>query len=274
MKRISICGVDGTGKTSVIQKIQQRFSATPAEACAFRVTQYHDDPRAPLGELSALIDRVSVQADKTGDPLLKTSALFLAMTMFGDVEAYYAETFKPRFLFSERQALADSLAYSKFYKGLLTGPLKRDALDAETTLKLGRWVETVRARVPADSPVDTTRLDLLTLPLFIRALFDLPPPELVAHLKAIYRCATPNEVVLLKVSPTKLAERMAQKAAGGAQRELHEKLHVLEALQGGLEQCCRLLSTFAPSLEFHALDTSELSIEAACERVYELTGVR
>ncbi|MBI3554964.1 MAG: hypothetical protein HY074_01720, partial [Deltaproteobacteria bacterium] len=236
--KISITGVDGTGKTSIIRALQQQFAGSPTHVQAFRAPQYHENPDAPFSKFSTSIDALSVLADKTGDPLLKTCALFLSMTLYGDVEAHYEHAFHPRFLFSERQALADSLAYSKFYKGLLTGPLKPRKLESQGALE--DWLLVLRSRLPAKSSIHADKLALWNLPLFIRELFELEPDDLVEHLKALYHCSYPDQIVFLKVSSPRLMERLAQKAAGGTQKELHEKKHVLEALQAGLEQCCQV----------------------------------
>ncbi len=269
--KISITGVDGTGKTSIIRALQTKFAATPTLAQAFRAPQYHEDPDAPFGALSSTIDDLSLLADKTSDPLLKTCALFLSMTLYGDVEAHYERTFSSKYLFSERQALADSLAYSKFYKDLLTGPLEPRKLDALDVLE--KWILVLKQRLPATSPLAAKELNLWNLPLFIYKLFDLPPDDLVEHLKALYHCTFPDKIILLKVSSPRLIQRLTQKAAGGTPKELHEKQHILEALQGGLEQCCLVLAGLKPTLKLHVLDTSELTLESSTAKCLELVGL-
>ena len=268
--KVSITGVDGTGKTSIIRGIQAQFKGRSTKVQAFRAPQYHEDPNAPFCSFSAAIDELSMLADKTGDAQLKTCALFLSMTLYGDVEAHYVHTFHPHFLFSERQALADSVAYSTFYKGLLTGPLKPRELKMIGALEA--WVEVLKHRLPAKPEVEAEGLTFWTLPLFISDLFSLPVDDLVEHLKALYHCTYPDQIILLRVSSTRLMERLAQKAASGTPKELHEKLPILEKLQIGLEQCCQVLVGLKPGLKLHVLDTSELTVEVSQRRCLELVN--
>jgi thymidylate kinase len=268
--RISVTGVDGTGKTTLVRALQREFARAPDLVRAFRAPQYHEDPDAPFARLSARLDELGAHADRLGDPLLKTSALFLSMTLYGDVEEHYARAYRPGFLFSERQALADSLAYSRFYKGLLTGPVRREALAGQDVAPVEEWIEVLRGRLPER----TRGLTLEGLPLFIRELFELGPEPLVESLRALYHCELPDAVILLKVSPKRLMERMAEKARGGIQREMHERQHVLEALQGALEQGCGVLAGMKPGMRVEVLDTGELSEAESLGRLVELAGVR
>src|SRR3954464_6468825 len=94
-RRISITGIDGSGKTTVIRALRERFAERPASVQAFRAPQYHENPRVPHARLSADIEEMSVLADRLGDPLLKATALLLSVTLYGDVERWFVKEHEP-----------------------------------------------------------------------------------------------------------------------------------------------------------------------------------
>jgi thymidylate kinase len=282
-QRVAITGTDGTGKTTVVRLLGARFQAAPGTLRAFRAPQYHEDADLPFAGLSAAIDELSMLADRLGDPLLKTAALFLSMTLYGDVERFLASAYRPRWLVAERQCLADSLTYARFYLPLLKGPLDRAKLEGPVREALGKLGPDAFARLEAWLPIFQARLQgpeagapasFWELPLYVRALFSAPPDELLPRLQAAYHAELPDHVVLLTVRPEALAGRLAQKkgAAGEVPREIHEQSHVLAMFQEGLQASCAALRARKPDLAITTLDTSEETPETTVERVLEAIG--
>lgn len=270
-QRVSIAGIDGTGKTTVIHNAREN-RGFPGKLRAFRAPQYHEDPDAPFARLSLAVDELSVLGDLQKDPILKATALFLSITFYGDVERHFEEAYRPDFLLMERQALADSLTYSSFYRSQLTQPISRNAEKA-IVAKIGDaafaaiqdWLSVLAARSR-----HFEGRDFWTLPLALRELFSLQPPELIRELQSVYATRIPEQVVLLQVSETRLQERLAQKRGSGTAEELHEKREILQRLQAGLLQSCGFLKTLKPEMKLHLLDTSELSIDETLEKIFQL----
>lgn len=275
-RHIAVTGTDGTGKTTLVRRLAARFEGRPEVMRAFRSPQYHEDPDLPFGALSSAIEDLGQLADRVGDPRLKAAMLFLSMTLYGDVERHVATTWAPRAVVAERQCLADSLTYARFYLPLLAGALDRERL-APAIAEAG--LDGAVGRVAAWLPVVHARLAGLAepcgfweLPLLVRALFDRPPEQLVPALQAAYHADVPDQIVLLVASPEALGRRLAEKAgaSGGAPRELHEKAQILAMFQAGLEQSAGFLATLQPDLVISRLDTSDLTIAATEDAVLSL----
>jgi hypothetical protein len=261
--KIAITGADGSGKTSVIRHLRGTGH------CAFRAPQYHEDPDAPFHGLSSTIDALSVLADRRGDAALKSTALFLSMTLYGDVLAHYERTFRPERLFAERQAVVDSLAYSRFYRALLTGPLDPGALEpliaqelgADALDRLHRWASVLDGRVAG-----VERVDLWGIPAFLLRTFELPTDALVARLARLYHAEPPDVLVVLRVDGEELERRLRLKAAEGTQRELHERRGVVEQLQQALIAAAGAMGSMYPGLRVEIVDSAP-TVEHTAERV-------
>ncbi|HEY9720528.1 MAG TPA: hypothetical protein V6D47_00840 [Oscillatoriaceae cyanobacterium] len=259
----AVTGTDGTGKTTIVRRLAARYAATPGELYAFRAPQYHEDPNLPFGRLSRAIDDLSVLGDRLGNPLLKTAALFLSMTLYGDVARFVEEAYRPRVLLAERQCLADSLTYARFYLPYLKAPLDRASLESPIAQAIGPAFDEIEAWLPVfQARADVGSCSFWELPLYLRSLFEAPVERLVPRLQALYHAAIPEHVVLLSVSPEALVERLASKqGAAEAPKELHESAQVLSMFQAGLKESCEALRAFEPRLRVTVIDTSKQTPE-------------
>jgi len=224
MKTLSICGVDGTGKTTLLRRV----TAYPA----LRSPQFHECPRplACAAESRALED-LGTWADAQGDVRTKACALFLAMTLSGPAERELARAEGSDRLVRERDPIVDSLVYSGFYLKLL-----RSGWDPSVVPEKFRPALESRCRVIGSEPA--------ALAAFIRDAFTGELPSLPARLYRWFGCFPSSEIVLLKASPETLSVRMAEKARerGSGTREAHEGLQTLLQLQAGLAQVAGLLA--------------------------------
>lgn len=263
-RHLAITGTDGTGKTTVIRLLQQHFAEAPHRVRAFRAPQYHEDPDLPFQRLSEAIERLGQLADVRGDLGLKASALFLSMTLFGEVEQHVDRAWAPEWVVTERQCLADSLVYARFYQPVLQADLDESALRGPIVEALGeqalssleRWTHALPRRLGRPAG-----LRLWDLPSFMLELFAAPAPELLPTLAALYQSRLPDRLLVLTASEEVLAERLHAKHQTATPRELHEQAHIIAMFQQGLRGAAQGLQLLRPDLQVDELDTSTWSPE-------------
>lgn len=282
MARIAwVTGADGVGKSSLILGLHRSHGLASAVE-AVPAPQYHVDPDAPHGRRSAIFEAMSRLADQQGWPAAKAAALFLQLSLAGDVLAHARRAAQPEWVVMERAPLLDALAYARFYRPALDVPLDaaawRAAVEAAPApLGPGAWAA---AEAWARAIAERRNLrplagGLESLPAYIAALFDLPSAELVASLRAVVGLGWPEVLVVLSADPAVLAARLAAKQASGdgAPTELHEHPEALAQVQEALLTLAEQIRPYAPGMHVVKLDVGALSAEEACQRFSELLGL-
>lgn len=261
--RVSLTGVDGSGKTTIIRRIRQRQDSAGG-FYAFRAPQFHEDPSLPHSDLSRAIDDLSVAADLSGNVTVKSLALFLSMTLYGDVENHILQARRPSVLIGERQCFLDALAYARFYQPMLATAAARPAGPAPKLHPLiTEWLSVVAARDPS------LALDVKDMTGYLLRVFAGEPAAIVGRLMKLFRASVPDRIIILRTTPEDLATRLSEKRAGTA-AELHEKAETLQGLDHALLQTAPLLKYLKPSLRIEELITTERSIDESVDAVLGL----
>lgn len=267
--RVAVTGVDGTGKTTVIRRLREEFRSRPDLAFAFRAPQYHEDEQLPFGGLSKAIDDLSVYGDINSEVKLKALALFLSMTLYGDVERHVMSAYKPRVMFAERQCLLDTLAYARFYLPMLAQAKDSNTSSLASAFALPKviqhWLPVVAKREQA------IKFDLSNLSQYLGQVFSGEPQAIVERLSRIFAAEIPNQIILLTANRENLQGRLAEKKSETPVAELHEQAGTLEGLLKALRESAALLKKIAPELEVVELPTDGLSIEETVSRVKQLS---
>lgn len=278
-KRIAITGIDGTGKTTIIREIRKLYKDRMHEAYAFRAPQFHEDRLLPFSSLSEIIEHLSVESDRIGDATLKSVALFLSMTLYGDVERHILHAYRPALLFAERQCVVDTLAYAQFYLPLLKRDTK-SAINKETLsdriLKvltvaqldsLNAWLKVVSQRETSAN---------LTLNSLIQDMIQIcngQPQEIVGRMLRLYNAELPDQIVLLTTTTQDLRLRLAEKKisqGAQAQSEIHEQDGVITGLATALRSSCEFMKALHPKMRLHVIETQGLSIEQTVNAILSL----
>lgn len=257
--RLALVGIDGSGKTTAVSELRRRLGAE-GELVTVHSPSFHENPNAPLQQLSRQMREVSLVADEIGAFALKVTMLYLQMTLYGAVERGMIEAFRPRCLVSDRHALVDTLAYGTVYKSLEPEPLDRATLEP-----------LLRRRLASPESLDATiawqrRLggsDFWNLAFDLDSAFDAAPAQVLAEFGRRYATSPPDAVVLLDIDPLETARRAADREE--ASSELHEDPAILEALRGMYDHALELLGEHCDGIAVHRLDGGGLSVEETVE---------
>lgn len=237
MKRVAVLGIDGSGKSTIVRRLAGPGTIT------LTCPEYHQTPDAPLSDLSRSLDTLSRLADSLGSFELKATAMYLQMTLYGPIESFFAETFKPAILVSEHHPIIDSLAYAPFYAQRVTRDPDRAALEPQLRERLGAGFESVLRWHP----------EFWVLATQITELFRKPAPQVLKELVRRYRTGLPDVAVFLDVPVTTALARL--KDRGG--RELHESAEALDALRRSTVATLMALKDSVPAFDVRMVDTSK-----------------
>lgn len=226
MRMISISGVDGTGKTTLLGSLQM-FPT-------LRSPQYFESvPGFRYAQVSRELEDLGRYADQTGDVKTKAVALFLAMTLAGDAESEALSSDlgqKTHTLVRERDPIVDSIVYSGFYLKILASGWNHAAIPTEFLASVQNRCEYLGCRLDQ-------------LGTYICELFSKTPTDLASSLYQIYRCRPTQQFVILYGNEATIRERIRlKKKENSGASEAHEDVETLMKLQAGMRQVTAMLA--------------------------------
>lgn len=217
---IAITGIDGCGKSTVINQLMTQQKESPSAYQVFSCTNFHDTPNAPFSELSRGMDALSQYADERNDPTIKYVSLYLKMTLFGAIEHFFADYYCPNILVTERHPLVGSLAYGSLYL----------QMNAEVDLQQRTaWNEELLAQeqIPwaailnwfeLENKRQNRALDFWDLPAYLIQIQRQKPINLVPALEVLFRTSLPHKVIHFQIQENIAATRVGQHK----RKEIHE----------------------------------------------------
>ncbi len=273
VRKIAVVGIDGCGKSTVIRRFLELSPLEKEDAAVMTCPLYHNTPNSPFGELSRQMDAFSQAADLLNSFELKAAALYLQMTLYGPVESFFVETYRPRFLLSERHALIDSLAYGPFYGKMVQTEITPEKWEEPLLRKLKDFGEGIYESILDWVGTENRRLgrsvSLWTLPDDVRTLFEQPFDQTLQLLAERYQTSLPDVILLLDVSGKKAETRVIRR--NDTTRELHETSSMLNSLRKSYLRVASLLGT---RVETHIIKTgSGTSIDETLEDVLQRAGL-
>lgn len=274
MRRAAIVGIDGSGKSALVQRLRERMALVPDQLVAFNCPRFHDTPDAPLARLSSRLKALSDVADELGGFELKLAALYLRMTLYGPVERFFLDTFAPRWLVSERHPLVDTLVYVPLYRSrgaspidaAVVEPLLRTRLDTKSPGAYAAarvWHERENRRLGRET-------DFWALAEEIMAGSAALPEVFLANFGARYRTTLPDTVVLLEVD---VAEALRRSRGRDSRAELHEDERGLALLRDTYDVVLDQLSRLRPEIEVRRLANSGRSLDDTLEELLRILGL-
>ena len=274
-RRVAVVGIDGCGKSLIIAKMRDRL---PRES-SFEVVScpdFHDNANAPMQTLSRQLKALSEAADIVGNPVIKASALYLRMTLYGPVERFYLDTYAPSVLMCERHPLIETLVYAPLYVRLAERSVRDDAaLDRIRSLTEERvpgagaaidgWLAGESARTGSTGDIWAVLGEIADI---IRG----GTPGALAAFGARYRTTAADEVILIDTPPADAARRCAERAGD---TEVHESPEHLTALRDNYVRVRSELESARPELTFHTVSNADDDdVEAVVLECLDVIGVR
>ncbi|OFZ39292.1 MAG: hypothetical protein A2504_07985 [Bdellovibrionales bacterium RIFOXYD12_FULL_39_22] len=262
----SICGIDGSGKSSLITEVNKIISPQHS-SMIIRCPQYFLDPNLPFYFLSSKLEKIGKLADAHKSPIIKTNATFLAFSLQGHIIEFVKRTYGPQIILCERNSIIDAITYATFYLPLLANPAQeltsaqRD-LDAKLKKELAHfdfsdihnWCTHLFGK----------NVDLFNLHQKIIQTFKGDAKTVFNNLSIIFSNQLPDLVAVLLCSPEALKIRHLSEQR--MEKEIHEDLPILLSLQSTLQQVCQKLST-THQLIVEEFVTSSTNLEDSAQKL-------
>ncbi len=220
MKLILLTGLDGSGKSSLLNKLEETSNSN---TIAFiRVPKIDGElfiKNTSLYKVICFINKMHIDADYLKQPQLKVIALFSAMLIFKDLlnELNNDHT---DFIFCERHPLIDTGVYAKFYIGKMDPNSLPKELIAEIDIKYSLEIKYLLERIGLVEGSISAFLN------FIHNQFTVNKKYSIIHLQELFGIQLPDKIFYLSANPKILMQRLLDREI----LEAHESVDVFKKL--------------------------------------------
>lgn len=215
-----ITGVDGSGKSTLFEKLQKLNFSTVRVLLIPQINEKEISDKK-LKEIAHLINLLGNDEHTSKKPHFKALNLFASMMLFSDLcNAYKNENCS--LLFCERHPLIDAPIYSKFY-GPLTNPdtILRSDLDY-LNINYSKIFEFIIKKIPKNYLIEKKSLAEQILD-FIYTYFSDKSVNTDNFYENLFNTNYPNKIYFLEGTATIFYERILQRKY----TEAHEKIEIL-----------------------------------------------
>ncbi|MDI1353275.1 MAG: AAA family ATPase [bacterium] len=209
MKLILITGLDGSGKSTLISRLEAHKNEGTAFLRAPVINAEVFEENQKLYKASLFINWLNTEADSLNVPQLKAAALFASMLIFKDL----LEEFRKKnvdLVFCERHPLIDTAVYARFYadkmhpKSIPVATLAE--IDYNFNAELGYFTKMMNLK-KQDMPHGA----LHALLLLMYNWFYIHKKFALEHLKELFSVEMPSKIYYLKADADVLFQRIAQR---------------------------------------------------------------
>lgn len=218
-KLFSLTGVDGTGKTTLIDRISKKTFSQSVRT--LRVPQYYESISDEFSETVELLENIGKWADVNKCATLKANATYLQFCLFGQVIEPLQNSCE--IIISERHPIIDSLAFAKFYYHALK--TEQNKIDLQTIF-LKKFTTKQLEQVNG-----VTRYDLLSVHNRMLLILEQDFSALLENLTEDFNVKFPEKLVILSASEQLITKRLNESSKV---KEAHEQVPVLVMMQNAL----------------------------------------
>ena len=209
-KKIAILGSSECTNQAIMKALNQDQSSIQSLIKFLPFPKYHKDPDLPLGRISRVLNKLpdllklnSCHISKDMN-LFTPIFLFLARTLYGDIERHILSTYRPHYLINNDECfISSTLDFDDLliFMHSAGGPeklsdllfsLERDLQPSEQKT-LNSWLAVLGTRCHAIHPVKY----LADIGKLVIKIARMDFAERFATLKTIYSCDLPDQVILL-----------------------------------------------------------------------------
>lgn len=228
IKLYSLCGVDGCGKTSQINLLNEKIK----NLSALRVPQTYLSTGVEYSDISKNLELIGKFADKFKLPLLKANASFFAFCLVGKIVNNIAKRRVEELIVLERYPLFDALVYAKFYQHFINTTL--DELAISKNLLAEENIDIKKLNGQLNQLGILSEFNLFTVQKLIGDLLKLNEDDFFKKLYQIIGLEIPQKIVFLYLEKDEISKRLNDKRASGEVMEAHETVEFLFQMQSGL----------------------------------------
>jgi thymidylate kinase len=254
MKTAIITGIDGSGKSTLIKRLYQEYSAIPSVKI-FACPSYHHIPGSGADELSVIFEKLNRLGNEHHDYDLKALGLYLQMSLYNSVLQRFCELPSVSLIISERHALIDTIVYGGVYAKIIKGVIDQqvwqpiiekelDKLQPGAFEKVKEWIKYLNKRNPKE-------YNFWNYTGFFKKIFAEPEEALISRLSDLFDLTLPDQICFLKIKPQTAIQRLKQRSN---QLELHENASRLNALQDKYLQLLQNIKDIYPNITITILE--------------------
>jgi GTPase SAR1 family protein len=256
-KIIATTGVDGSGKTSIINRLQ---NLNKSEIYPVFVPQYYSDESLPLTSLAETLEDIGKLADQHKSAILKANSFVLAISLLKEVIADITNRVAPKAILLERHPVIDTMMYAKFYGSQLAGEISEEL--KEEVFKMAGAERFIDMQVHAKKlgAKSFWEIHKIILPLLTR-----PTTELFEGLEILMGVSGIEKTFFIAPSEEELRRRQLLKEDTEENLEIHENLETILMLQSELAKLNNLLKSEKMGYDFLQIDNSKLTVEQSTD---------
>ncbi len=224
MKTILITGLDGSGKSTVFEKIRQKSSFSVHFIKAPQIDTQFLPQNSKILKAAQFINWLNEESDLKQMPQLKAVALLSSMLLIKEIlKIYNNQSFK--YVILERHPLIDTAIYGRFYAPLLKKIIISDQILSQIEKQFAEELQYIIEFIPA-AYFSTRQSPLRNLFYFIYDYFYLRGELKISDLENIFQINPPSEIYYLQAQPDILYQRIKDRT----RKEAHENTEILKLL--------------------------------------------
>lgn len=243
MKTILITGLDGSGKSTIFEKMKQQAAVSKVK---FLFVPHIDlsefSPESQEFKVATCINEMSAVADREQLTQIKAVALFSAMLFFKKL-LDFQQISKPEIIFFERHPLIDTSIYAQFYAPKLAQNTIPTSVNEYFESNYSHELDFLIQLLPKQLlTIQKPKLTIFTD--FIYTWFFVEKQNTISDLQTLFGVELPTKIYYLKADAPILYQRIKSRA----RKEAHENELVLSKLAEAYENYLTNLAQSQPNL--------------------------